>query len=347
MQKLISIITSTYNCGHLIHRLLDSILGQTYGSIEIFVIDDGSTDNTKQIIAEYFGKFHERGFQLKYVYQENQGLSASVNNGLKLIHGDYLVWPDADDWYADPESLEIIAKTLDDSDDEVTCSRCLISYIDETTFNVDKMIPVRKSNDESLFKDCLFCTNGFYWGAGAYMVKTDHVYKKIKSKTIYVEKEAGQNFQLLLPLLYDGKCVTVNKYLYNVLQRSASHSRKKNTFEKELAKITAYHNTILYTLDHMEIPSSEKNQYKDEISFKYYNIEFQICFSHGKKREARIFYKKMFNKRYSLCKKTKLFYFLSYLPCAWYLYKIIGVCYKRFVRLLHRFLCKPQSTITI
>jgi len=75
MQKLISILTPTYNYGHFIHRLLDSVLQQTYNNIEMIIIDDGSTDNTKQVIDGYIEKFQKRGFSLNYIYQGNQGLS--------------------------------------------------------------------------------------------------------------------------------------------------------------------------------------------------------------------------------------------------------------------------------
>jgi len=72
VQKSISVITPTYNYGHLIHRLLDSILIQTYKNIE---------------------KFRKKGFKLIYQYQENQGQAVAMDAGLKLITGDYFIWP--------------------------------------------------------------------------------------------------------------------------------------------------------------------------------------------------------------------------------------------------------------
>ena len=94
---LVYILTPSYNCGQYIYRLLNSVLTQTYPNIEMTVIDDGSTDNTKDIIISYQFKFAARCYKLNYVYQNNQGLSSTINNGLKLVHGDFLIWPDADD----------------------------------------------------------------------------------------------------------------------------------------------------------------------------------------------------------------------------------------------------------
>ena len=68
-KELISILTPSYNNGDIIHRLLDSILMQTYQKIEMFVIDDGSTDNTKEVILKYIDKFSKRGIVLNYIYQ--------------------------------------------------------------------------------------------------------------------------------------------------------------------------------------------------------------------------------------------------------------------------------------
>ena len=123
--KLISIITPTYNYGHLIQRLLNSILRQTYKNIEMYVIDDGSIDNTKQVIFDYIEKFSKRSFTLHYIYQNHQTQSMAINNGLKLIKGDYFVWPDADDWYAKEDALEIMVKTLEDTNDDISSCRCL------------------------------------------------------------------------------------------------------------------------------------------------------------------------------------------------------------------------------
>ena len=65
MQKgLVSLLTPCYNAGHLIHRLLDSVLNQTYPFIEMIVIDDGSTDNSEQVIRSYISRFEERGYIL-------------------------------------------------------------------------------------------------------------------------------------------------------------------------------------------------------------------------------------------------------------------------------------------
>ena len=61
---LVTIITPSYNSAHLIIRLLDSVLTQTYPNVEMFVIDDGSTDDTKDVVESYILAFQRRGYVL-------------------------------------------------------------------------------------------------------------------------------------------------------------------------------------------------------------------------------------------------------------------------------------------
>jgi glycosyltransferase involved in cell wall biosynthesis len=90
--NLVSIIIPTYNNANTICRTVDSCINQTYKNIEIIVIDDGSTDDTKEILSKY--NSNER---FKYIYQENQERSAARNNGLDLARGEYIQFLDSDD----------------------------------------------------------------------------------------------------------------------------------------------------------------------------------------------------------------------------------------------------------
>ena len=98
---LVSIITPCYNGENVMHRLLDSILSQTYSNIEFILINDGSTDHSEEIWYQYEKKFNEKGIKTIYIHQRNQGLGAAINAGLKVFTGDYLCWPDIDDYFED------------------------------------------------------------------------------------------------------------------------------------------------------------------------------------------------------------------------------------------------------
>ena len=95
---LISVVIPCYNHGHYLSAAIESVLGQSYPFVEIVVIDDGSTDNTRQVAQRYEG--------VKYVYQTNSGLSAARNKGIEESKGAYLLFLDADDWLY-PQALQI------------------------------------------------------------------------------------------------------------------------------------------------------------------------------------------------------------------------------------------------
>jgi len=89
MQKTISVIITAYNYAQYIEECVESVLNQSVMPDEIFVVDDGSTDNTAELVKKYP--------EVKYVWQENAGLSAARNTGIGLAKSEYIMCLDADD----------------------------------------------------------------------------------------------------------------------------------------------------------------------------------------------------------------------------------------------------------
>ena len=92
-QVLISVIIPAYNYAHLLPRALDSVLAQWAEDIELLVVDDGSQDNSAEVLAEY----QVRHPQLQVVHQANAGAAAARNHGIRLARGRYALLLDADD----------------------------------------------------------------------------------------------------------------------------------------------------------------------------------------------------------------------------------------------------------
>lgn len=92
-KSLVSIIIPCYNYGRFLSEAIDSALNQTYKNIEIIVVDDGSTDDTDEVIARYKDK-------IRYFKQSNKGVCMARNKGIAMSKGDYIVMLDADDWLA-------------------------------------------------------------------------------------------------------------------------------------------------------------------------------------------------------------------------------------------------------
>jgi glycosyltransferase involved in cell wall biosynthesis len=88
----VSVVIPTYNCGEYITAAIDSVLNQMYKDLDIIVVDDGSTDNTYEIIKPY-----ENKGLVRYVYQKNKGLPGARNTGILKSTGEFLAFLDADD----------------------------------------------------------------------------------------------------------------------------------------------------------------------------------------------------------------------------------------------------------
>lgn len=95
MSVLFSIIIPTHNRAHMISRGIESVINQTYPHWELIIIDDGSTDKTKEVVEGYNDP------RIRYLWQENQERSVARNNGIDQATGDWICFLDSDDWYVE------------------------------------------------------------------------------------------------------------------------------------------------------------------------------------------------------------------------------------------------------
>jgi glycosyltransferase involved in cell wall biosynthesis len=124
----VSVIIPTYNRPGMLCEAIESVLSQTYKDYEIVVVDDGSTDNTKEVVKKY-------GDKLRYFYQNNQGPSAARNQGVDRSSGAYLAFLDDDDLWL-PNFLETHVRTLDEEGDlAFVCSGAYV--VNETGKQID------------------------------------------------------------------------------------------------------------------------------------------------------------------------------------------------------------------
>lgn len=105
----VSVIIPVYNSARYLAQTLDSALAQSFQDFEIILVDDGSTDNSKEIIADYLEKHPGR---LVYLYQENKGIAGARNTGIVAAKGRYIALLDADDLWR-PNRLEEGVRIMD------------------------------------------------------------------------------------------------------------------------------------------------------------------------------------------------------------------------------------------
>jgi len=110
-----TVVIPSYNRSHIVGRAIESVLNQSYSDFEIIVVDDGSTDNTKEVVCQYMDS------RIHYFFQENSGVSAARNTGSKLAKGDYLVFLDSDDYVNDNWLKDFFTELQPNLTDVVLC----------------------------------------------------------------------------------------------------------------------------------------------------------------------------------------------------------------------------------
>lgn len=110
--SLVSVIIPCYNYGRFLPEALESILAQTYKNWECIIVDDGSTDNTKEVALQYV----QKDSRFKYVYQANGGVSSARNRALQEVTGSYIQLLDADD-LLESEKFRLQAAFLEENPD--------------------------------------------------------------------------------------------------------------------------------------------------------------------------------------------------------------------------------------
>jgi len=123
----VSVIIPTYNRQKLLPKAIKSVLNQTFKNFELIIVDDGSTDNTKEIIKE----FQKRDPRIKYIWQENFGAPAGPKNtGIKNSKGEYIAFLDDDDEWL-PEKLEKQIELFEDNIGFVGCNILIVDQISQ------------------------------------------------------------------------------------------------------------------------------------------------------------------------------------------------------------------------
>ena len=238
----VSIIVPVYNTGKYLRKCLDSLVKQDFSDYEIIVVNDGSRDNSAEIIAEYVSKYDN----VKGFLKENGGLSSARNYGIKKASGKYITFVDSDD-YVEVNFLKELyeAITSDDSDIAV----CEFSYVYENG-NSQRSYSNLNYTSDSLKKYLLTPPM-----APIRMFKKELFnYLKFKEGIYYEDLD-------LCPKLvkYAKKISFVDLSLYNYLMRDNSimHQKELNTKLEDIYHVLDSNYEALY------------NRFPQEIEYMY------------------------------------------------------------------------------
>lgn len=148
-EKLVSIITPTYNCAKFIARTIDSVQAQTYTNWEMIIVDDRSRDNTKEIVETYIKNDPRIQYHL---LDTNSGAAVARTTAMSLAKGSYMAFLDSDDIWM-PDKLERQIKWMNDNGHAFSCTA--YEQIDEDDNLLNRTIKtIKKTDYNRLLLDC-------------------------------------------------------------------------------------------------------------------------------------------------------------------------------------------------
>ena len=320
MEKLVSILTPCYNGDQFIKRYAESLLNQTYHNCQLIFMDDGSTDRTKELILQYKRKFAEKGIVLEYHYHENIGVGATIAKGIRFIKGEYFFCLDSDD-VLPPNSIKAKVDFLENNKQYGLVRTNFIVAQDEPE-NVLIENGTARYNErekENLFEDYLVARN-MWLQPGCYMIRTSAYDDANPDRYIYPTR-TGQNWQIILPILYSYKCGYMNERLFIYIRRSNSLSKRAlNQFDLEKKQINNYIDLIKNTIVHMNISENEKIYYCNKVENSFIQRQVSLGFRYNNKEWALENWEKLPKEYRNFKLWVKKTFAGSKLMCRWILW---------------------------
>lgn len=168
---------------------------------------------------------------------ENAGQASALNRGLKLIKGEFLIWPDSDDYYCSDKAISTFVETFRNLDNSYGMVRCQGYNVDEETLDV---ISERNHHihSEQLF-EAYFYGKENIGGPGLLMIRMVAFDNVVKNRNIYVKRHP-QNMLMVFPITYSYKTYTTKERLHNILCRKESHSHKKKSYKEQIEDINGF-----------------------------------------------------------------------------------------------------------
>lgn len=263
--SLVTIVVPIYNVEHYLVGTVGSLLKQTYKNLEIILIDDGSTDSSGVIVDS----FAEKDRRIRVIHQDNAGVSAARNIGMKSAKGDYITFVDGDD-IADNDLIRTLVKLIETTNSDIA----MTSYVTQTDRNNVRLMEPSEDTYALTGNEAAAC---LLYGKQIH----NHVFAKIyrsqtiKGLTFDTNISIGEDLLFNYLALSRAKKVIINKSrLYAYLIRSGS--AMNSTFSNKRTGIFLAVEQILENIE--SIPSSIKltkavrAKYIDEATYMLASI---------------------------------------------------------------------------
>ena len=233
MQGKVSMVMPCYNKADYIGEMFDSIIGQEWDNVELIIVNDGSTDATRDVIEQYKARLCGRGFEVVIVDQENAGVCAAAKAGLERITGDYVCMVDADD-ELDSKYVSIMAGWLQEHEefDYTVCDHlCYVGTGCEKEFRPSGYPIVENGCPDMTVRYLLYKLCGAVW---SYMVRTEYLKKCRIVETFDTSTKGTHEPCYMIPLTaYGGRVKSFSETLYRFNYTDAESHSRPGTFDKQ------------------------------------------------------------------------------------------------------------------
>lgn len=318
MDDLISVVIPIYNSEKYLKKCLESILKQTYKALEIILVNDGSTDQSTNICEEYCKRYHN----IKYIFQENQGVSEARNKGIRESTGKYLAFIDSDDTISE-DYFQVLYANM--TSKEVDLSIVAIENALGNIMNVESMEVDFSKEDQEKF---LILNKSFLlYGPVAKLYKREVVNKN----NIEFPKEMFYGEDLIFNCQYLKYCNRLSydhraTYFYSRdNQESLSQKVREDRFENELILCKALRGMFLAK----GIYGEEYERYLEERIFdEGYNSVFDTLKDFSLSKEDKV------NRINKIIKHERFQKAMDYIPSNKYSKNILCFMKNRHPRLL-------------
>lgn len=248
MNPLVTLIAPVYNAMPYLQDFLACLERQTWRPLEVILVDDGSSDDSRNCLQENKTRLEEAGIILKLVFRPHQGQAAAFNAALPLINGEFLTWCDSDDLMADDSVEKKVCWLMEHPEIGMVRSNGIVLNADknevlsESARETDRCT---KDIFEELFLDQTYCY------AGCYMIRTDLFFVGYPEKQI-PESPEGQNLQLLLPSASRSTCGYLAEKLHTYCRRNSGHSSISRSYQENLQRIKNFTTLKLAVLEYCD-----------------------------------------------------------------------------------------------
>lgn len=253
-----SIIIPVYGVENYIKRCLDSVFAQTYGNVEVIVVNDGTKDNSMEIVKNY---------QVKIINQENAGLSAARNTGVKYATGDYIFFLDSDD-YIEPDLLLEVSKMLDNNPDLIRFQ--IREVFEDNTPPIDYN-EIGFLGIEGVEAFDRISRYHFVENAWSYIIRREYY---LNNNFEFKVGTMHEDFGLMPLVIIKSRSVNSLNYIgYNYLQRQGS-IMNNNDYEKTKKKVADFYNHYLFLLSEINKTNLRSDTFK---SFIANSLIIKVC----------------------------------------------------------------------